>query len=93
VPLDAEILFDQTLENAGATEGDCPDDAPARGPWDYEGGSGLVGCFLTADGSAEGGWTDADAGVISFAVGRPAQSVEDVFSWWGSLPVLTPATA
>ena len=30
VPLDAEILFDRTLETAGATQGDCPNDAPAR---------------------------------------------------------------
>ena len=93
VPLDAEIVFDQTLENAGATEGDCPDDAPARGQWNYRGGSGLVGCFLIADGSAQVVWTDADAGVISFAIGRPSQSVEDVVSWWGSLPVLDPEAA
>jgi hypothetical protein len=36
-------------------------------------------------------WTDADAAVISFAIGRPSQGVEDLFSWWASLPVLVPA--
>ena len=91
VPFLYDIVFDRTLEAAGATEGDCPDVAPARGTWDYEGGKGLVGCFLNANGSAQVVWTDADAGVISFAIGRRSQSVEDLFSWWASLPVLVPA--
>ncbi len=52
--------------------------------------AGRGGCFLSADGSAQVVWTDADAGVISFAIARPSQDVEDLFSWWASLPVLVP---